>query len=143
MVVSNEFTDIQVLEFEKGRFYTESESNAGRPVVVIGSEIAKSLFGDFEPIGKKVRLYGQKFTVIGVVKKEGSGLFGDSNDESIFLPVNYVRKRFGDNNKNFRNIIIIQEISNYIKKIFMILKWRIAFFNQKLSKRGHKSLCDL
>ncbi|WP_411893602.1 ABC transporter permease [Winogradskyella sp. A2] len=108
VVVSNEFTDIQVLEFEKGRFYNESESNAGRPVVVIGSEIAKSLFGDFEPIGKKVRLYGQKFTVIGVVKKEGSGLFGDSNDVSIFLPANYVRKRFGDNNKNFRNIIIIK-----------------------------------
>ncbi len=88
VVVSNEFTDIQALEFEKGRFYNESESNSGRAVVVIGSEIAKSLFGNFEPIGKKVRLYGQKFTVIGVVKKEGSGLFGDSNDISIFLPAN-------------------------------------------------------
>ncbi|WP_296313417.1 ABC transporter permease [Winogradskyella sp. UBA3174] len=108
VVVSNEFTDIQVLEFDKGRFYTESESNAGRPVVVIGSEIAKSLFGEFEPIGKKVRLYGQKFTVIGVVKKQGSGLFGDSNDVSIFLPANYVRNRFGDNNKNFSNIVIIK-----------------------------------
>ncbi|MEN8887163.1 MAG: ABC transporter permease [Winogradskyella sp.] len=108
VVVSNEFTDIQVLEFEKGRFYTESESNAGRPVVVIGSEIAKSLFGEFEPIGKKVRLYGQKFTVIGVVKKQGSGLFGDSNDISIFLPANYVRNRYGDNNSNFRNIVIIK-----------------------------------
>ena len=77
-------------------------------MVVIGSEIAKSLFGDFEPIGKKVRLYGQKFTVIGVVKKEGSGLFGDSNDESIFLPANYVRNRYGDNNPNIRNIVIIK-----------------------------------
>lgn len=108
VVVSKAFTDIQVLEFEKGRFYNDSESNSGKAVVVIGSEIAKSLFGDFEPIGKKVRLYGQKFTVIGVVKKEGSGLFGDSNDVSIFLPANYVRKRFGDNNSSFRNIVIIK-----------------------------------
>uniref|UniRef100_UPI002605F84D ABC transporter permease n=1 Tax=Winogradskyella sp. TaxID=1883156 RepID=UPI002605F84D len=45
VVVSNEFTDIQYLEFDKGRFYNESESNAGKPVVVIGSEIAESLFG--------------------------------------------------------------------------------------------------
>ena len=59
VVVSNEFTDIQALEFEKGRFYNESESNSGKAVVVIGLEIAKSLFGEFEPIGKKVRLYGQ------------------------------------------------------------------------------------
>jgi putative ABC transport system permease protein len=108
VVVSNEFSDIQVLEFEKGRFYNESESNSGKAVVVIGSEIAKSLFGELEPIGKKVRIYGQKFTVIGVVKKEGSGLFGDSNDLSMFLPANYVRNRFGDNNPNIRNIVIIK-----------------------------------
>jgi putative ABC transport system permease protein len=111
VVVSNEFEDIQALKFSKGRFYNESESNSGKPVVVIGDEIAKNLFGDFEPIGKKVRLYGQKFTVIGVVKKEGSGLFGDSNDISIFLPANYVRNRFGDNNKNVNNIIIIKPSS--------------------------------
>ena len=108
VVVSNEFTDIQVLEFEKGRFYNESEANSGKAVVVIGSEIAKSLFGEFEPIGKKVRLYGQKFTVIGVVKKEGSGMFGDSNDISIFLPANFFRNKYGQNNPNFKNIVIIK-----------------------------------
>lgn len=108
VVVSHEFTDIQVLQFEKGRFYNESESNSGKAVVVIGSEIAKSLFGELEPIGKKVRLYGQKFTVIGVVKKEGSGIFGDSNDVSIFLPANYVRNRFGDNNPYIKYIVIIK-----------------------------------
>jgi putative ABC transport system permease protein len=112
VVVSNEFEDIQALKFSKGRFYSESESNSGKPVVVIGDEIAKSLFGEFEPIGKKVRLYGQKFTVIGVVKKEGSGLFGDSNDVSIFLPANYVRNRFGDNNKNMNHIVIIKPKPN-------------------------------
>jgi putative ABC transport system permease protein len=108
VVVSHEFEDIQALQFSKGRFYSESESNTGKPVVVIGDEIANSLFGELEPIGKKVRLYGQKFTVIGVVKKQGSGLFGDSNDISIFLPANYVRNRFGDNNKNMNHIVIIK-----------------------------------
>ena len=108
LVVSHEFSDIQVLQFEQGRFFNESESNSGKAVVVIGTEIAKSLFGNFEPIGKKVRLYGQKFTVIGVVKKEGSGLFGAGNDESIFIPANYVRNKYGDNNPNIRNIVIIK-----------------------------------
>lgn len=108
VAVSREFEDIQRLEFLKGRFYNESESNSGKPVVVIGAEIATTLFGDTEPIGKKVRLYGQKFTVIGVVKKEGSGLFGDSNDESIFLPSNYVRNKYGDNNRFMSHIVIIK-----------------------------------
>lgn len=108
VVVSSEFSDIQRLEFKKGRFYNEMESNAGRPVVVIGSEIAKTLFGELEPIGRKVRLYGQKFTVIGVVKKEGSGLFGDSNDISIFLPSNFVRTRYGENVSSMVPVVIIK-----------------------------------
>ena len=38
--VSYEFTDIQSVKIGEGRFYTESESNAGSGVVVIGYEIA-------------------------------------------------------------------------------------------------------
>lgn len=106
--VSNEFTDIQVLKFSKGRFYNESESNSGVPVAVIGDEIASSLFDNEDPIGKRVRLYGQRFTVIGVVEKEGSGMLGDSNDTSVFIPANYIRKRFGDNNDNMIQVIIIK-----------------------------------
>jgi len=108
VVVSNEFEDIQALKFSEGRFYNESESISGKPVVVIGAEIANQLFDGLNPLGKKVRIYGQKFSVIGVVKKEGSGLFGDSNDVSIFIPANYVRNRFGDNNKSFNNVVIIK-----------------------------------
>lgn len=106
VMVSHEFIDIQELEFEKGRFFNESESNSGRHVVVIGSEISKLLFGQLEPIGKKVRIDGQKFTVIGVVEKEGSGLFGDSNDISIFAPANYLRNRNGT--RNSRPMVIIK-----------------------------------
>ena len=106
--VSYEFADIQVLKFSDGRFFNESESNSGSPVVVIGSAIAESLFKGANAVGKEVRIYGQKFVVIGVVSKEGSGMFGDSNDESMFLPVNYVRNRFGDNNERMTHVIIIK-----------------------------------
>ena len=105
--VSYEFIDIQGLEFEKGRFYNESEANSGTPVIVIGNDIAKSLFNDAEPLGKNVRLYGQRFTVIGVLKKEGSSL-GDSNDTAAFIPVNFVRRLYGDNNPNLTNVIIFK-----------------------------------
>ena len=105
---SQEFIDIQGLEFEEGRFYNESEANSGATVIVIGSEISKSLFGDFDPIGKNVRLYGQRFTVIGVMKKEGTGLFGDSNDTAAYIPVNFVRQLYGDNNTSLTNVIIFK-----------------------------------
>jgi putative ABC transport system permease protein len=106
--VSHEFIDIQGLEFLNGRFYTESEANSASTVIVIGYEIAKSLFPDEDSIGKKVRLYGQRFTVIGVLKKKGAGMFGDSNDNSAFIPVNFARQLFGDNNKSIVNVIIFK-----------------------------------
>lgn len=105
--VSHEFIDIQGLEFASGRFYNESEANSGSPVIVIGDEIAKSLFEDSDPLGKSVRLYGQKFTVIGVLEKEGSAL-GESNDSAVFIPVNFVRRLYGDNNPNLTNVIIFK-----------------------------------
>ena len=77
---------------------------------MLGDEIADGLFGEQSPIGKKIRLYGRKFTVIGVLKKEGSGLFGDSKDSMVVVPVNLVRRIYGDNSKaSFPGIIIKPE----------------------------------
>lgn len=106
--VSNEFIDIGGLEFDMGRFYNESESNSGTAVIVLGSEIAEGLFGQMDPIGKNLRLYGQRFTVIGVLKKQGEGLFGDSNDTSVYLPVNFLRRLYGDNNDSMTPVILLK-----------------------------------
>jgi putative ABC transport system permease protein len=92
-----ELEDVQKLEFQEGRFFNESESNAGTSVIVLGHEIAKSLFDNTMPLGKKVRLYGQKFTVIGVMKKKGAGIFDDNVDTSVYIPVNFLRNLYGDN----------------------------------------------
>jgi len=106
--VSYEFIDIQGLEFANGRFFNESESNSGAQVIVIGDEIATNLFEDIDPIGKEIRLYGQRFKVIGVLKKQGEGLFGKSNDTSVYIPVNYLRKRYGDSSTAMIHIITIK-----------------------------------
>ncbi len=106
--VTYEFTDIQVLEFESGRFYNESESNSGAAVIVLGTDVATGLFGESDPIGQTVRVYGQRFNVIGVLKKQGQGMFGSSNDGSAFIPSNFLRRLYGDNNKMMTPIIIIK-----------------------------------
>ncbi|MFT5103260.1 MAG: putative ABC transport system permease protein, partial [Candidatus Latescibacterota bacterium] len=106
--VTNEYYDIEDLKIEEGRFFNELESNNGNQVIVLGHEIANSLFGSSEvAIGRQVRLYGKKFSVIGVLKKEGFAL-GDSKDTSVFLSVNIVRRRFGANNKSLFPFIIIK-----------------------------------
>ena len=108
--ITHEYYDIESLQIAEGRFFNEAESNSGTPVIVLGDEIAKTLFSSSSPLGKKIRLYGRKFTVIGVLKKEGAGLFGESKDTTVLLPVNMARKIFGDNNKStFPQIIVKPE----------------------------------
>ena len=105
---TNEFFEIETFKVDKGRLFNEVESNSGTSVIVIGSEVAEGLFKGNEPIGKQIRLYGQRFTVIGVLKKMGQNAFGDSNDVAVFLPVNNMRKLYGDNSVIFTPAILIK-----------------------------------
>ncbi|MFT5437890.1 MAG: putative ABC transport system permease protein, partial [Ulvibacter sp.] len=59
-------------------------------------------------LGKKARLYGRNFIIIGVLKKEGAGLFGGSRDTAAYVPVNSIRKIFGASNRNLFPFIIIK-----------------------------------
>lgn len=81
----------------KGRFFNEAESTKGAAVVVLGYEVANSLFKDFDPIGKSIRFYGRNFRIVGVVDKQGKAL-GGSHDETVFFPVNFMRQMYGDTN---------------------------------------------
>ena len=103
-----EFEDIQALSFKEGRFFNESESNSGTPLAVLGYDIAKNLFEGVDPIGKKIRLYGQKFMVIGTLKKQGAGLFGDDDDTTVYIPVNFLRQLYGDNSELITPAILIK-----------------------------------
>jgi len=106
---SSEIVDIEGLSFDKGRFYNESESNSGTPVIVLGYEIAEGLFGNSDPIGKNIRLYGQRFTVIGVIAKQGAGFFGNSNDTSVYLPANFLRRMYGDSD-SMTPVIVLKPV---------------------------------
>ena len=105
--VSNEIYEIDALKLHKGRFYNETESNTGASVVVLGFNLAKNLFENEEPIGKVVRIYGRKLTVVGVLEKFG-GLNMDSPDEKAFVPTNFARGFMNTGNKGAITMIIIK-----------------------------------
>lgn len=109
VAVTDEFDDIQRMEFEQGRFFNESESNSARPLVVLGYEIAQGLFDGADPIGKTVRIYGQRFQVIGVTKKKGDSMsMGGNDDTSAFIPSNFLRRLYGDKNDMMLPVVVIK-----------------------------------
>lgn len=113
-----EFEDIQALSFKDGRFFNESESNSGTPLIVLGHDVAKDMFEGIDPIGKKVRLYGQKFTVIGVLKKAGAGIFGEEDDTTAYIPVNFLRQLYGDNSDMITPAILIKPVDGVDMEAF-------------------------
>jgi len=107
--VTYEFVAIQRLEVQYGRFFTESESNSGTAVIVLGYEIAQGLFENSDPLGKTVRLFGKRFQVIGVTKKKGQNFsMGDSDDTSVFISSNFIRREFGEHNDTMLPVIVVK-----------------------------------
>jgi putative ABC transport system permease protein len=91
VAVSHDYNVVNSIEFADGRYFTPEESAGGRPVAIIGDEISKTLFQNAEPIGKRIKVFGQKIEVIGLLKKEGEKSFGNSNDNQVLIPVNFGR----------------------------------------------------
>lgn len=129
------YYDIEALQFEYGRYFNESESVAGANVIVLGNEIRNQLFGEgVNPLGKKIRMYSRKLTVIGVLKKEGGGLFDNSKDEAVLVPVNLTRKIYGDNNRStFPQIILLPEAGEDDAEFIASIEQRLR------NKRGLKT----
>lgn len=91
LAVSQEFDKVLPLDLETGRYFTPIESKSGRPVAIIGCEIADNLFENKDPIGKKIKVFGRNISVIGIMKKEGEDMFGNTSDNQIIIPVNFAR----------------------------------------------------
>lgn len=89
--ISHDFDKVMAIDLEDGRYFTPIESQSGNNVVIIGKEIASKLFEGRSPLGKRVKIFGSKVEVIGIMKKEGEDLFGNSSDNQVILPVNFAR----------------------------------------------------
>lgn len=89
--VSRDVEKVRTVELVEGRYFTPFELNNGRNMAVIGYSVAKNLFKNVNPIDKNIIISGHKIKVIGIIKKEGKSTFGDSMDERVVIPVNFIR----------------------------------------------------
>lgn len=79
---------------EFGRFLTELDVRNKVPVCVIGRDISDKLFGELNPIGRRITIGAQKYRVIGVLERKGS-FFGRSMDDYIIVPIGAFRRVYG------------------------------------------------
>lgn len=106
--ITNEYIRIWDLKIVKGRYMTELENQTGRPVAIIGAEIADNLFPDDDPIGKEFKFKGRKLSVIGILEKEGEKMMGGSNDKNVFTPLNFARNYINLRSHRSGSIIMVR-----------------------------------
>lgn len=89
--VSHDYAVVMPFDLAEGRYFTPMESQSGRNVVIIGAEIAETLFPGKTAIGNSIKIFGLRLDVIGVLKKMGDDVFGNSDDKNVILPINFAR----------------------------------------------------
>jgi putative ABC transport system permease protein len=83
---SANFAETNYIELENGRFFTDYEVQHRRNVVVLGYAPASTLFPSSDPIGKRVRIGSNEYTVVGTMGKRPSIMIGNA-DEFMVIPV--------------------------------------------------------
>lgn len=89
--VTADYKDVASLDVSEGRYWTNQEFDGRERVAVIGQTIATNLFGDEDPIGKKLRINNDPFTVIGVLEAKGYSF--QDQDDRILCPFTTVQER--------------------------------------------------
>ncbi len=89
--VTFDYDRVMPLNIREGRYFTRTETLAGRNVAIIGSKIAETLFPNTSAVGQSLKIFGSKVAVIGVLVSQGEGTFGNSTDEQVYIPVNFAR----------------------------------------------------
>jgi putative ABC transport system permease protein len=91
--VTPEYLTARDLKVAAGRMFDDREARQGRKVLVVGPTVAKELWGDGDPVGRRVRVRTVPFEVVGVLESKGQAGFGQDQDDVVLAPLPAVRSR--------------------------------------------------
>ncbi len=88
-----------------GKLIEQSDVDAAAKVVLLGQTVARTLFGEADPVGETVRVRRVPHTVIGVLDRKGQSMVGQDQDDAVMIPITTARKRvLGGQQVRTRNV---------------------------------------
>ncbi len=126
MLVGSEPT-LQFIGFynlNRGRFIDDQDMNDKNKIVVIGDTIVKDLFGEEDPLEKKIEINKEEFEVVGTMKTEGLSSIGIDANLMAVIPITVAEEMFETNKLNritmqARNKDEVGSVQNQIKELLL------------------------
>jgi putative ABC transport system permease protein len=98
LAVNEDYFTIRNFNIKDGRALLPSDMIGGLPVAVLGSDVARDLFGAESPVGKEIPLDGLRFQVIGILEAPslppgmgGGGMGNFFGQNTMFIPISTAR----------------------------------------------------
>ncbi len=112
--VTSDYLQVRDLSMLSGIFIASTHVANKDEVVVLGSALAESLFGFRDPVGQPVRINARRFTVIGVLQREGQSQDGsfygflDWFDRQVMVPVTTAHYRLDSDRRSGQGVVVEQ-----------------------------------
>jgi putative ABC transport system permease protein len=87
-----EYARIRGWDIAKGRFILDSDISDHRQACILGSEVKSNIFGELDPIGKRIRIGSEDYSVVGVME-ERKFEAGRWMNHLALVPISTLNKR--------------------------------------------------
>ncbi len=103
--VTPEYLEARNWVIATGKMFETSDLMGSAKVALLGETVARSLFGDSDPVGQAIRIRKVPFVVIGTLGRKGQNMMGQDQDDIILMPISTARNRvLGGNTAKQRSV---------------------------------------
>ena len=108
---SPSYLEVRDWAVAEGESFTEADVKTAAQVCLVGETVVDNLFPNESPVGKRVRLKGLPFRIVGALDRKGANTFGQDQDDVLLLPWTTVKKKLQGSTFNTVDQILVTATS--------------------------------
>ncbi|MEO8147711.1 MAG: ABC transporter permease [Bacteroidia bacterium] len=103
------YINVTGLTIEKGRNFSPTDLTLGDNTIILGSEVARTLFKKESPLDKIISVGSVRYRVVGVLKEKGSS-FGMSPDKNCIIPLLNLKKQYASAKTSYSITVKVNDV---------------------------------
>ena len=128
--VTQNFFNNQNISAKEGRLLESEDIDGAKAVAVLGQETAEKFFGSVYPLGKRLKVGNNHFTVVGVASALGSQFFQNADDR-IYVPFSVARNVTGQRYLSYMTMVATESFDLAFDDVKTLLRRRHGIDNPK------------